>query len=170
MLLALTQEFSLAVFRSSLKQLIINCPRCLFVSRYSIYKVHLFFAAALADSQIILSQNLPFVKTFFQVFSNFFLDRSASRLLSRALVPGRLSASILCFRRSPERSHILTDTFQFVKHFFHFFSTFFRFFSCFFLFPPLLCFYSITYTRCGVSRFFSPTIFYLSLSPLQKKR
>jgi len=110
----------------------------LFVSRYSIYKVHLFFAAALADSQIILSQNLPFVKTFFQVFSNFFLDRSASRSLSRALAPGRLSASILCFRRSPERSHILTDTFQFVKHFFHFFPLFSGFFPVFSFFP-LFC-------------------------------
>ena len=124
----------MAVFRSSLKQLIINCPRCLFVSRYSIYKVHLFSPPALADSQIILSQILPFVKCFFQVFSNFFPAlfkpfSDAPRSLSRALwvlpvLNGRFVSQCL----SASDFRILYHGLANVKHFFQIFSLFFRIF------------------------------------------
>ena len=59
-------------FKSILNNLI-NCPRCFLVrlSRYSIYKVQ--SLAARAVSLLILTCLNPFVKNFFQVFSNFFL-------------------------------------------------------------------------------------------------
>ena len=106
LLLAYTQEFSLAVFISSLKTLkqsIIIVQGVNLVSCYSIYKVHL-LAAANFD---ILSHNFSFVKNFFQVFSNFF---SLCSFLPRSL----------------ERLGILAYTSPFVNTFFQLFSTFFN--------------------------------------------
>ena len=80
--------------------------------RYSIYKVQCSLFA-LADSFLILAHSVPFVKNFFQVFSNFF--------------------AVFRFRCLPRVSgdlNILADLFSFVKNFFQVFSNFFEILFC----------------------------------------
>ena len=75
----------------------------------------------------------PFCQELFSGFFKLFSHRSPEPEIFRFL---NLSPSTkrLCVFRSPERSHILSDFFPFVKLFFSFFSTFFRHFFHFFLF------------------------------------
>ena len=85
----LTQEFSLAVFAyASNKSINLSKVFCSSL-RYSIYKVQ--SLSALAVSSLILARFLPFVKNFFQVFSNFSLFRvffrPPRRELSNTITP-----------------------------------------------------------------------------------
>ena len=74
----LTQEFSLAVFAyASNKSINLSKVFCSSL-RYSIYKVQ--SLSALAVSLLILARRLPFVKNFFQVFSNFLSRGTRSRI------------------------------------------------------------------------------------------
>ena len=104
----LTQEFSLAVFAyASNKSINLSKVFCSSL-RYSIYKVQPL--SALAVSSLILARRLPFVKNFFQVFSNFSLFR--------------------VFFRPPAGSfRILSHHSLFVKYYFHFFDGFFTKFA-----------------------------------------
>ena len=86
---------------------------CHVILRYSIYKVHSHADSLSRDSLLIISDVPPFVKNFFQVFSNFFELFQTS------------SGIFYCRTRSPERSDILTRYHSNVKHFFHLFSIFF---------------------------------------------
>ena len=70
-----------------------------------------------AESLFILAQLFPFVKNFFQVFSNFFFSAFC------VVLP--------VLRRSSGNSHIIAPILCFVKHFFHYFSLFFIFFHFF---------------------------------------
>ena len=118
LLAIITQEFSLAVFVRLIhdsQTIHYNCPRCYSLSlRYSIYKVQ---TLGFRRSLLILSHSFPFVKNFFQVFSNFFEPIRFSCLL-----PPRGDLSIL------------THRFSFVKNFFQILLNFFT--VCSFS-PPL---------------------------------
>ena len=88
----LTQEFSLAVFAyASNKSINLSKVFCSSL-RYSIYKVQPL--SALAVSSLILARRLPFVKNFFQVFSNFSLFRVVFR--PRRELSNTITALLIC--------------------------------------------------------------------------